>query len=113
MLNVGFIMSSSRHNYQPFRNQPLVILYLLTLLEQKFGDRLKLSFIDLRGIELDDAIYHIPECDVYLHSIATPDFNEVASIVKNVRSVYPKAKHIAGGPHVILFPDVCSKVFDT
>lgn len=113
MLNIGFVMSSSRQNYKPFRNQPLVVLYLLTILEQRFGEKVDLSLIDLRGVEEDSTLYHIPECDVFLYSAATPDFIEVAGIVKSLRSVYPKAKHIAGGPHITLFPEECAKVFDS
>lgn len=112
MLTIGFIMSSSRQNYKPFRNQPLSILYLLTILEERCGDRVHLSYIDLRGVEEDSALYHIQACDVFLYSVATPDFVETVGIVQNLRSAYPKAKHIAGGPHITLFPDECSKIFD-
>ena len=112
MLRIGFIMSSSDQNYDPFRNQPLVALYLLTILEERFGKKVKLSMIDLRGVKEDSVIYHIAENDVFLYSVASPDFNEISSIVKSLRSVYPKAKHIAGGPHINLFPEDSTMVFD-
>ena len=105
-------MSSSNQNYDPFRNQPLVALYLLTILEEQFGKKVKLSMIDLRGVKEDSVIYHIAENDVFLYSVASPDFNEISSIVKSLRSVYPKAKHIAGGPHINLFPEDSTIVFD-
>jgi anaerobic magnesium-protoporphyrin IX monomethyl ester cyclase len=113
MLNIGFIMSSSKENYEPFRNQPLVIMYLLTILEQKLGNKINLNLIDLRGVQEESALFHIPECDVFLYSAATPDFLEIEALVKDLRSLYPGAKHIGGGPHINLFPEVCAKVFDT
>lgn len=112
MLQVGFVMPSSGQNDKPFRNQPLVLLYLLTILEDKFGDSVNLSLIDLRGVDEDSLLFHIPEKDVFLYSAATLDFAEVVTIVQGLRSIYPKAKHIAGGPHINIFPEECSKVFD-
>ncbi len=113
MLQIGCIMPSSGQNYKPFRNQPLVLLYLLTILEEKFGDRVNLSLVDLRGVDEDSRLFHIPENDVFLYSAATPDFTEISTIVQSLRSIYPKAKHIAGGPHINIFPEECSKVFDS
>ncbi len=113
MLKIGFILSSSKQNYKPFRNQPLTILYLLTILENKFGDRVNLSLIDLRGVNEGSLLFHIPECDVFLYSVATLDFVEITGIVQGLRSTYPKAKHIAGGCHVNISTEECSKVFDS
>lgn len=111
-MKLGFILPSSKQNYKPFRNQPLTVLYLLTILEERFGDRLDLSLIDLRGISEDNAIYHIPEKDVYFYSVTSPDFPESQNIVENIRKVYPKSKHIAGGPHINIFPEDSLKIFD-
>lgn len=113
MLQIGFIMPSSRQNYKPFRNQPLVGLYLLSILENKFGDRVNLSIIDLRGVDEESLLFHIPEKDIFLYSVASPDFPEIIDIVQSLRSLYPKAKHIAGGPHINVFPEECSKIFDS
>lgn len=112
MLDIGFIMPSSKGNYKPFRNQPLVLLYLLTILEDRLGDKLNLSLIDLRGVDEDSLMFHIPEKDVFLYSASTPDFTEISNIVQGLRSIYPRARHIAGGPHITIFPDECSKTFD-
>lgn len=112
MLDVGFIVPTYRYYYQPFKNQPLVALYLLTILENRFDSRVNLSLIDLRGINEDSLLYHIPEKDVFLYSVGTQDFHEFSTIVQGLRTIYPEAKHIAGGPHVTLFPEECSKVFD-
>ena len=112
-LRVGFIVTSGKYNYKPFRNQPLNVLYLLTILEEKFGDRVKLSLIDLRGVEEESVSFHIQENDVFMYTITTLDYKETAYIVKSLRSLYPDAKHIAGGPHVTIFPMESSEVFDT
>jgi radical SAM superfamily enzyme YgiQ (UPF0313 family) len=82
------------------------------VLESKFGARVKLKLIDLRGIKREFAQYHIPECDVYLHSVYTLDYNEQLSIVRNLRKRYPEAVHIAGGPHTVVYKDECQKLFD-
>ncbi|MDP2943877.1 MAG: radical SAM protein [Candidatus Omnitrophota bacterium] len=113
MLNIGFIIPSGKNNFDPFRNQPLVAPYLLTIVEKKFGSKVNLSIIDLRGINENSIQYHIPENDIFLYSVATPDFNEILNIVKILRSVYQKSKHIAGGPHINIFPEETSKVFDS
>jgi radical SAM superfamily enzyme YgiQ (UPF0313 family) len=89
-----------------------MVLYLMTILEERFGDKVNLSLIDLRCVEPDSFMFHIPEKDIYMYSVATPDFNEIIGIVKELRTVYPKAKHIAGGAHVTLFPAECAEVFD-
>lgn len=113
MIRIGFILPSSRANREPFRNQPLVEFYLLTILEKHFGEKVQLSLIDLRGIEDGRVLYHIPDSDIFLYSVSSPDFTEIASIVKSLRSIYSKAKHIAGGAHINLFPKVSAGVFDT
>jgi len=41
---------------------------LLTILESEFGDRVKLTINDLRGVEKKSEIYHITESDMYLYS---------------------------------------------
>ena len=113
MLEIGFVVPTCGYYYQPFRNQPLVTLYLLTILENKFGDRVKLSLIDLRSVDEASLLFHIPENDVFLYSVGTQDIHETSAVVQGLRSIYPKAKHIAGGAHITLFPEECSKVFDS
>jgi anaerobic magnesium-protoporphyrin IX monomethyl ester cyclase len=111
-MNSGFVITSGKHNYRPFRNQPLGVLYLLTILEQHFGERLGVSLIDLRGVSEEDAIYHVPQKDIYFYSVASIDFPETKNIVKKIREAYPKARHIAGGPHIEIFPEESLKCFD-
>jgi radical SAM superfamily enzyme YgiQ (UPF0313 family) len=112
-LKVGFINSSGVYNADPFRNQPLTIIYLLTYLERYFGDKLELSMIDLRGLSEDDFLPQISENDVYLYTLTTLDFNEAERLIQKLREIYPKAKHIAGGPHITLFPQDGERVFDS
>ena len=38
ILTIGFFVPSGKMNYDPLRNQPLVALYLLKILENEFGD---------------------------------------------------------------------------
>lgn len=111
-MRVGFINTSGKQNEKPFRIDPLGPLYLLTILEEEFGDRLKLSYIDLRGVEEDSIIYHIPELDIYLHYVTTPEIAEIQRIITSVRRIYPKALHLAGGPHTNIFPEESLKIFD-
>ena len=113
MLKIGFIFPSSDYLFDPFRGDPHTHFQILTVLEAHFGNKVELSLIDLRGIKREFAIYHIPECDVYLHSVYTLDYDEQLSIVRNLRERYPKAKHIAGGPHATVFQEECLKTFDS
>jgi len=112
MLTVGFIFPSSEYLHDPFRGDPHTHFQILTVLESHFGDQLNLSLIDLRGIKKHFALYHIPECDVYLHSVYTLDYAEQVSIVEGLRERYPTAKHIAGGPHAVEFQEECLRTFD-
>ena len=112
MIHVGFIFPSSDYLFDPFRGDPHTHLQILTVLEYAFGDQVHLSLIDLRGIKRNFAGYHIPQCDIYLYSVYTLDYNEQKEIVASLRRRYPDAKHIAGGPHVAVFPDASLKVYD-
>jgi len=112
MIRIGFVQPSSDYLYDPFRGDPHTHFYILTILEDRLGDKIEVHLIDLRGIKKEFALYHIPECDIYLHSVYTLDYAEQISIVKNLRLKYPKAIHIAGGPHIISFLEENLKIFD-
>lgn len=112
MLRVGFIFPSSEYLFDPFRGDPHTHFQILTVLDWHFGDTIKTSLIDLRGIKKEFAPYHIDECDAYLHSTYTLDFNEQISLVKKIRERYPRAVHIAGGPHATVFQEESLKIFD-
>ncbi len=110
--SIGFIFPSSDYLHDPFRGDPHTHFQILTVLESRFKDQVSLYLPDLRGIKREFAIYHIPECDVYLHSVYTLDFDEQCQIVTQLRERFPKSKHIAGGPHVAMFHDDSLQVFD-
>lgn len=112
MPKVGFIFPSSDYLFDPFRGDPFTHFHLLTILEDAFGTGVELALIDLRGIKQEVALYHIPECDLYLHSIYTLDYEEQAAIVQTLREHYPKAVHVAGGPHANIFPEESLTIFD-
>lgn len=113
MLRIGFIFPSSDYLYDPFKGDPHTHFQILTVLESHFGNKVELLLIDLRGIKKEFALYHIPECNVYLHSVYTLDYDEQASIVNGLRKRYPHAKHIAGGPHAAVYEEECLKTFDS
>ena len=113
MIKIGFILPSSHYLNDPFRGDPFTHLQLLTVLEEHFGGKLELSLIDLRGIMREFSLYHIDECDIYLHSVYTLDINEQVALVKMLRRQYPKAVHIAGGPHASEFPSESLLIFDS
>ena len=112
-MRIGFILPSSYYLNDPFRGDPFTHLQLLTVLDDHFGDKVDLCLPDLRGVKREFALYHIPECDVYLHSIYTLDINEQRTIVATLRRQYPKAIHIAGGPHASEFPEESLRTFDS
>jgi anaerobic magnesium-protoporphyrin IX monomethyl ester cyclase len=112
-IRLGFIFPSSEYLHDPFRGDPHTHFQILTVLEDYFGSDIEVLLIDLRGVKKSFAIYHIPECDVYLHSVYTLDYDEQTSIVQSLRNRYPKAKHIAGGPHVNTFQQKCLETFDS
>lgn len=112
MPKIGFIFPSSDYLFDPFRGDPFTHFHLLTVLEDAFETSVELALIDLRGIKQEAVLYHIPECDIYLHSIYTLDYEEQAAIVRTLRKHYPNAVHIAGGPHANIFPEESLAIFD-
>lgn len=112
-MRASFVSPPSEYLYDPFRGDQHCQMHLLTIMEENFGNQIDLSLIDLRGVKMNALLYHIPERDLYLHSAYTLDFNQQAETVRGLREIYPKAKHVAGGPHVNLFPEEVSKHFDS
>jgi len=113
-LSIGIIVSSWFYFLKPFRNQPLIQLNLATLIDEQFNDKeIEVQVVDLRGLTKEEMCNHVPEFDLYLYSITSPDFYEIKNLVEELRRRFPRAKHIAGGFHVNIFPDECSKIFDT
>lgn len=111
-IRVGYILPCDLHNFKIFRNLPINALYLLTILEHKFGNSVDLSLIDLRCVGQENAIYCVPEKDIYLYSIATINYPETVRMVHEIRKVYPLAKHVTGGIHADIYPNESLEVFD-
>jgi anaerobic magnesium-protoporphyrin IX monomethyl ester cyclase len=113
-MDIGFVLSTSRQDHDPFRNQPLSALYLLTILEEQFGPMVDLSLIDLREHpDTPDFTTIIPEKDVYLYSVTSLESVELFNLVRNLRRKYPNAKHVAGGPHITIDPEGSKPHFDS
>ena len=112
MLRIGFIFPSSHYLFDPFKGDPHTHFHLLTLLEDRLGAQVEVKLIDLRGIERKFALYHIPECDIFLQSIYTLDVDEQIKLVAGLRKDYPQAVHLAGGPHAQEFPKEMQEFFD-
>jgi len=113
MVRIDFIFPSSDYLYDPFRGDPHSHFQILTVLESYFGDQVQLRLTDLRGVKREFFKYRIPEADIYLHSVYTLDYNEQIYIIQELRKRYPKAIHIAGGPHVHFFKEESMKIFDS
>jgi radical SAM superfamily enzyme YgiQ (UPF0313 family) len=121
VFSVGIIVPTWHYFANPFKLQPLNELYFATVINSRFTDRdIEVSIIDLRqhrkeqnGFQIDKLISYVPEQDIYFYWIAkTADYLEILSIVQQLRCIYPKAKHAAGGTHVDNFPEECKKDFD-
>ena len=112
MLNIGFILPPTT-NAKPFRQVPLTSLYLLSIIEEKFGNKVNVAEIDLRGIPDENLVFYIPEKDVYFYTVMSPEWEDVKKVHSIIKRAYPRAKHVAGGVHVFLFQEECLKVFDS
>lgn len=113
MIRVGFVNPSSDYLMDPFKGDPHTHFHILSILDDTFQDKIETCLIDLRGVKREFAIHHIPECDIYLHSVYTLDYEEQKEIVKNLKISYPNSTHIAGGPHVATFMEESLRVFDS
>jgi len=114
MFKVGIIIPSWHYWANPSRIQPIYELYFATLIDSRFhGKGVSVQIIDMRGIRPDQQVYRVPKLDLYIYWIAqTGDYQEIESLVKELRRVYPGAKHAAGGTHVNIFPAECARAFD-
>src|SRR3989344_2444044 len=112
-MKIGFINPGNEHNFKQFKiGTPLGALYLLTILEEKFGKNTDLELIDLRGLNEEDKPYRVHEKDLFFYSITSPEWCQIKRLSSKIKEIYPKSKHVAGGPHVEIFPDETSQVFD-
>lgn len=101
----------------PFRIQPLYELGFATLINSRFSESdVEVEISDLRGTSQSERLGLIPESDFYFYwMMKSGDHNDAREVVEEVRGVYPKAKHAAGGTHVSITTvtqEACSSVFD-
>ncbi len=113
VIKIDFIFPSSDYLHNPFRGDPHTHFQILTVLEGYFKDKVELRLTDLRGVKREFFKYHIPKADLFLHSVYTLDFQEQKFIVEELRKIYPKALHIAGGPHIHFYKEDSLKLFDS
>ncbi|MBC8488510.1 MAG: B12-binding domain-containing radical SAM protein [Bacteroidetes bacterium] len=80
---------------------PLGLMYLSAILKQGQHD---VSILDFSG-----GFHHdIPQADFYGFSTFTPAYSWCLQKRDEIAKKYPKAKFMAGGPHVSALPNECS-----
>ncbi len=102
-MKVNFIIPSWKYWKEPLRAQPLTQMYLATILENEGVD---IEFTDFRDGEKE-----VNKADIYFYTVASPDYKETIDIVQRLRKEYPNSNHVAGGPHITIFPK--TKGFDS
>jgi len=100
-LRANFIVPSWNYWKEPLRAQPLTQLYLATILEEKGVD---VEFTDYREQPTWAEPFLLKPADIYLYTVASPDFKELDATRSRIKKVYPESKHIAGGPHATIAP---------
>lgn len=119
MTQATFVVPSWHYWDDPEKLQPYWELYYATVVREAFREKgvdFKIDLYDLRGKsgkELPEVIRTIPKRDVYLYWIfKSGDAMEAYSTAKILREAYPGSKHIAGGTHVDMCTEECSRFFD-
>jgi len=118
MSTACFIVPSWHYYKDPLKHTPYWELYYATYVK-KAG--LETDVIDIRSmkennknLDLTKAVNKIPERNFYFYWIfKSGDALEIFSIVKLLKNKYPKSIHAAGGTHVDMSQDECSKHFDS
>lgn len=103
IISLSFIIPPDDLNFEPFKNQQLTALYLLTILEKTFGKRIDLSITDLRGVRKEYIKYYIPQSDIYCYTAFTQLYYGICEIRDIIRTLYSESIHIVGGPHIDIF----------
>ena len=91
------------------RNPPLGIMYIASYLEQNNYD---VKLTDLRDLNKDEWIRHIPEGDIYGITATTPEYPHALEIAKQIRKRQSKTIITLGGVHASAEPQKVSRVFD-
>lgn len=114
-MKIGIVVPSWHYWADPSRIQPMWEMHFATVIENRF-DRgsVSVEIIDLRGISLDQQCSHIQECDLYFYWIMkSGDYTNIEYVVKELRQIYPSAKHVAGGTHIEMCSEESKSVFDS
>lgn len=99
-MKFDFVVPSWSYWTEPLRAQPLTQMYLATILENEGHE---IVFTDFR-----DGQKTLPNANAHFYTVATPDYEEVKKIISNNSGI-----HIAGGPHINLFPEEVKYKFDS
>ncbi len=113
MASIKVIVPSWNYWIDPLKLQPLWELYYATLLRDRFPEH-DVSLIDYREPGARQEGFVAPEGDVYVYWIMkSSDAFEAYEIAENIKRLYPKSFHIAGGTHVDHLPEQCAEHFHT
>jgi len=92
------------------RNAPLGVMYIAAVLEQEKYD---VSIVDLRDMEIPQAIKSVPDADIYGFSASSLEYNIAVEIAEGVKKLHRKSMFVLGGVHASFSPvEKLSKVFD-
>jgi anaerobic magnesium-protoporphyrin IX monomethyl ester cyclase len=92
------------------RNAPLGVMYVAAVLEQEKYD---VSIVDLRDMEIPEAIKSVPDADIYGFSASSLEYNIAVEIAEGVKELHKKSMFVLGGFHATISPtEKLSNVFD-
>jgi radical SAM superfamily enzyme YgiQ (UPF0313 family) len=121
VFSIGIVISSWHYYANPFQPQPLNELYFATLIDKIFKCcDIAVEVIDLRETRIDGSQRDINNIPVFVDNhdlffywvVKTADFDEVVSVVRQLRDAYPNSKHVSGGTHIQNYFDQSAKIFD-
>tara|TARA_Y100000310_G_scaffold291828_1_gene320067 strand:- start:2637 stop:3851 length:1215 start_codon:yes stop_codon:yes gene_type:complete len=104
-MDVSFIQPPQNKITNDRLDPPLGLMYLSAVLKQSGHN---VNILDFSGGYKPD----IPESDVYGFSTFTPSYNWCLDLKVHIKSKYPNARFISGGPHASALPHQCIKDWD-
>lgn len=112
MASIRLVVPTWHYWVDPLKLQPLWELYYATILREAFP-RHDVGLIDMRGPKSQDTMGSFPESDIYVYWInKAADAFEVYDVIGEIRALYPRAIHVAGGTHVDHMPEQCAEHLD-
>ena len=91
------------------RNPPLGIMYIASFLEKNNYD---VKLTDLRDLNENEWLEHIPNGDVYGLTATTPEYPYALAIAKQIKKKDKKSIIVLGGVHASAESNKINKVFD-